>query len=246
MQENLRGRLIDHGALVLRFSACLTKGSLCRNGGQAFVPGDDLARNACPEALDEGAGFLGRRAERAVHIARDTHDDGDGLLLGRQFDDPLARIASGSINRLERMSQQAKIVAHRHADAGLARINAEKVSVFHFQLKIPHHKPTLRNNMSSISYGKFGDTLPMTGIVALSQAAVGFGIGLLLAGKLDQTVRQRTAIAFIGAGAATILPFVAGIIADLNNRPDSSRRIRRQLASIREGTGLSNGDGAYY
>ena len=108
-------------------------------------------------------------------------------------------------------------------------------SVFHFQLKIPHHKPTLRNNMSSISYGKFGDTLPMTSIVALSQAAVGFGLGLLLAGKLDQTVRQRTAIAFIGAGAATILPFVAGIIADLNNRPDSSRRIRRQLASIREG-----------
>jgi hypothetical protein len=103
----------------------------------------------------------------------------------------------------------------------------------------------LRNNMSSISYDKFGDTLPMTSIIALSQAAVGFGVGLLVAGRLDQTVRQRTAIAFIGAGAATVLPFVAGMIASLNNRPDSSRRIRRQLASIREGTGLSNGDGTY-
>jgi hypothetical protein len=99
--------------------------------------------------------------------------------------------------------------------------------------------------MSSISFGKFGDNLPVTGIIAFSQAAVGFGVGLLIAGKLDQTVRQRTAVAFIGAGAATILPFVAGIIANFNNRPDSSRRIRRQLASIREGTGLSNGDGAY-
>jgi hypothetical protein len=99
--------------------------------------------------------------------------------------------------------------------------------------------------MSSISYGKLGDNLPLTSLIALSQAAVGFGVGLLIAGKLDQTVRQRTAIAFIGAGAATILPFVAGAIADFNNRPDSSRRIRRQLASIREGTGLSNGDGAY-
>lgn len=99
--------------------------------------------------------------------------------------------------------------------------------------------------MSSISYGKFGDTLPVTSMIALSQAAVGFGVGLLLAGKLNQTVRQRTAIAFIGAGAATILPLVAGAIADFNNRPASSRRIRRQLASIREGTGLSNGDGAY-
>ena len=100
--------------------------------------------------------------------------------------------------------------------------------------------------MSSISYGKFGDTLPVTSMIALSQAAVGFGVGLLIAGKLDQTVRQRTAIAFIGAGAATILQLVAGAIADFNNRPDSSRRIRRQLASIREGTGLSNGDGAYW
>jgi hypothetical protein len=143
------------------------------------------------------------------------------------------------------MCQQPEIVADCHSHTSLAKIDAKNASSCHFQLKIPHHKPTLRNNMSSISYGKFGDTLPVTSMIALSQAAVGFGVGLLLAGKLNQTVRQRTAIAFIGAGAATILPLVAGAIADFNNRPDSSRRIRRQLASIREGTGLSNGDGAY-
>jgi len=112
-------------------------------------------------------------------------------------------------------------------------------------LKIPHHKPTLRNNMSSISFDKFVDNLPVTGIVALSQAAVGFGVGLLIADKFDQTARQRTAVALIGAGAATILPFLAGIIANINNRPDSSRRIRKQLASIRESTGLSNGHDAF-
>jgi uncharacterized membrane protein len=61
----------------------------------------------------------------------------------------------------------------------------------------------------------------VTGIVALSQAAVGFGVGLLIADKFDQTARQRTAVALIGAGAATILPFLAGIIANINNRPDS-------------------------
>jgi len=143
------------------------------------------------------------------------------------------------------MRQHAKIVAQSHSYTGFARIDAENTSGFHFQLKIPHHKPTLRNNMSSISFGKFVDNLPMTGIVALSQAAVGFGVGLLIADKFDQTARQRTAVAFIGAGAATILPFVAGIIANFNNRPDSSRRIRRQLASIRESTGLSNGDDAF-
>lgn len=85
----------------------------------------------------------------------------------------------------------------------------------------------------------------MTGMIALSQAAVGFGVGLLLADKLGRATRQRTAVAFIGAGAATILPLLAGVIADFNNRPDSWRRIRRQLASIREGTGLSNEDDAF-
>ncbi|HEY5707129.1 MAG TPA: hypothetical protein VIS96_16325 [Terrimicrobiaceae bacterium] len=99
--------------------------------------------------------------------------------------------------------------------------------------------------MSSISFDKFGDNLPVTGIVALSQAAIGFGVGLLIADKFDQSARQRTAVALIGAGAATVLPFVAGIISIINNRPDSSRRIRKQLASIREGTGLANGHDAF-
>ncbi|HEY5769294.1 MAG TPA: hypothetical protein VIS71_05550 [Terrimicrobium sp.] len=99
--------------------------------------------------------------------------------------------------------------------------------------------------MSSISFDKFGDNLPVTGIVALSQAAIGFGVGLLIAEKFDQASRQRAAVALIGAGAATILPFVAGIISSINNRPDSSRRIRKQLASIREATGLSNGHDSF-
>ncbi len=166
-------------------------------------------------------------------------------LFTSQLRDALAGIAPRHIDGLERVREQPEIVAECHSHPSLAEIDAKNTSTCHFQLKIPHHKPTLRNNMSSISYGKFGDSLPVTSMIALSQAAVGFGVGLLIAGKLDQTVRQRTAIAFIGAGAATILPLVAGAIADFNNRPDSSRRIRRQLASIREGTGLSNGDGAY-
>lgn len=93
--------------------------------------------------------------------------------------------------------------------------------------------------MSPISLNKFGDNLPVTGIVALSQAAVGFGVGLLLADKLGRSARQRTAIALIGAGAATILPLVAGIVTNVNNRPDSSRRMRQQLDGIREASGIA-------
>lgn len=93
--------------------------------------------------------------------------------------------------------------------------------------------------MSSISLNKFGDNLPVTGIVALSQAAVGFGVGLLLADKIGRNARQATAIALIGAGAATVLPIVAGIVTNVNNRPDSSRRQRQQLDGIREGSGIA-------
>lgn len=95
--------------------------------------------------------------------------------------------------------------------------------------------------MSSISLDKFGDNLPVTGIVAFSQAAVGFGAGLLVADKLGQTARQRAALALLGAGIATVIPVLAGIISNVSNRPDSSRRVRRQLESIRDDTGLSNG-----
>jgi hypothetical protein len=143
------------------------------------------------------------------------------------------------------MRQQAEIIAYRHSHPNLAGIDSENSPGFHLQLKIPHHKTRFRNKMSSISLDKFGDNLPVTGIVALSQAAVGFGVGLLIADKFDQTARQRTAVALISAGAATILPFVVGIITNINNRPDSSRRIRRQLASIREATGLSNSHDAF-
>jgi hypothetical protein len=99
--------------------------------------------------------------------------------------------------------------------------------------------------MSSISLKKFGQNLPVTGVVAFSQAAVGFGVGLLIADKLGRDARHRTAIALIGAGACTILPFVAGVISNINNRPESNREMQRRLASIRQDTGLSNDEDSY-
>ena len=99
--------------------------------------------------------------------------------------------------------------------------------------------------MSLLSLDKFGENLPVTSIVALSQAAVGFGVGLLLAEKLGRSTRHRTAIAVIGAGAATVLPIALGIISNVNNRPGSSRDMERRLAGIRRESGVSNGDGVY-
>jgi hypothetical protein len=92
--------------------------------------------------------------------------------------------------------------------------------------------------MATLPISKFGENLPVTGLVAFSQAAVGFGIGLLVADKLEITARQRTAIALIGAGVAAVIPFVAGIYNRVSHRSESERGMRRRLESIRGDVGF--------
>lgn len=96
--------------------------------------------------------------------------------------------------------------------------------------------------MSSLPITKFGENLPVTGIVAFSQAAVGVGVGLLVADKLGHGARQKTALALIGAGAAVVVPFALGLYDRISNRPSSSRRMQKQLNSIREDTGYPESD----
>ena len=93
--------------------------------------------------------------------------------------------------------------------------------------------------MSQLSLSKFGENLPVTGIVAASQAAVGFGLGLLLAEKLGRSARERTALALIGAGVAALIPTVVGVVDRVANRPTSRRLMQRRLDSIRGDCGLS-------
>lgn len=92
--------------------------------------------------------------------------------------------------------------------------------------------------MATLPISKFGQNLPVTGLVAISQAAVGFGVGLLVADKLEGNVRQKTAVALIGAGAAVVIPFLAGIYNRVSDRPNSGRGMRRRLATIRAGEGF--------
>ncbi len=92
--------------------------------------------------------------------------------------------------------------------------------------------------MVSLPLSKFGENLPVTGLVAFSQAAVGLGIGMLVAGKMGPSSRQRTAIALIGAGAAAVIPFFVGVFNRVQNRPASSRGMRKRLDSIREDVGF--------
>ncbi len=71
----------------------------------------------------------------------------------------------------------------------------------------------------------------------MSQAAVGFGAGLLVAGYLNSKVRDKLAVGLMAAGAAIVLPVVAGIVARAVNNPNSARRVREQMESIRSNDG---------
>lgn len=96
--------------------------------------------------------------------------------------------------------------------------------------------------MATLPISKFGQNLPVTGISALSQVAVGLGVGLLVADKLETTARQRTALVLIGAGVAAVIPFVAGIYDRVSHRAASERGMRRRLDSLREDVGFAGDD----
>lgn len=94
--------------------------------------------------------------------------------------------------------------------------------------------------MSSLSLEKLGQNLPATGLTGVSQAAVGFGAGLLVAGYLNSKVRDKLAVGLMASGAAIVLPVVIGIISRVVNNPNSDRRVRAQMESIRTNDGYSD------
>lgn len=88
--------------------------------------------------------------------------------------------------------------------------------------------------MAMHSLEKLGHNLPASGLVAASQAAVGFGAGLLVSQFLSRSVRDKLAITLLATGTAILVPVIAGVVARVSNRPESTRRQRRQLEGIRE------------
>ena len=77
-----------------------------------------------------------------------------------------------------------------------------------------------------------------TSLLAITQTAVGCGIGLLLAGKLGRPAQKTTATTMISVGALLALPVLVLAVIRMVNRPESARGMRRRLDSIRRGTGF--------
>jgi hypothetical protein len=77
-----------------------------------------------------------------------------------------------------------------------------------------------------------------TSLLAITQTAVGCGIGLLLAGKLGRPAQKTTATTMLSIGALLALPVVVMTIIRAVNRPESARGMRRRLDSIRRDSGF--------
>jgi hypothetical protein len=89
----------------------------------------------------------------------------------------------------------------------------------------------------SLSIPKTAEALPLDGLLALTRAAFGLGLGLLVAQPLDRPARQATAIALVSVGTLAVIPLLVKMALERINRPESDRAMRRRLRSIRGDSG---------
>ena len=83
------------------------------------------------------------------------------------------------------------------------------------------------------------DRYPALGVLAVTRAALGCGIGMMVANKFQRpTVRQVTAIALLSLGVLGSMPWVVRSVIDVVNRPESERGMRQRLDSIRSSSGF--------
>jgi hypothetical protein len=92
--------------------------------------------------------------------------------------------------------------------------------------------------MSSDNYKTIVLSLPAAALLTISQAAIGCGIGILLADKIGENRRNTAAIGMLCLAIATTAPALVGVVVDLINGPQSKLGVRRRLRSIREDSGL--------
>jgi hypothetical protein len=83
---------------------------------------------------------------------------------------------------------------------------------------------------------------PAVGLLAVTRAALGCGIGMMVAAKFQRSsTRTTTAIALLSVGVLGTLPWVVESVMQVVNRPGSERSMNRRLASIRANSGFDSG-----
>ncbi|HEX8312372.1 MAG TPA: hypothetical protein VF614_13710 [Chthoniobacteraceae bacterium] len=77
-----------------------------------------------------------------------------------------------------------------------------------------------------------------TSLLAVTQTAVGCGLGLLIAGRLERPTQKMTAATLLGVGTLLALPLVVQVVTKVITGPGSARGERRRLDSIRTDSGF--------
>jgi hypothetical protein len=96
-----------------------------------------------------------------------------------------------------------------------------------------------------ISIPKTSEQLPLDGLLTLTRTALGLGLGLLVADKINRPVRQATAIALVSVGAMAAVPLLVKAALERINRPSSERGARNRLQSIRGDSGYRSEEDIY-
>jgi len=91
----------------------------------------------------------------------------------------------------------------------------------------------------SVAIPKTSEQLPLDNLLTLTRAAIGLGIGMLVADKIKRPARQTAAIALMSVGALAAVPFLVKIALERINRPETERGSRARLRSIRADSGYS-------
>ena len=77
-----------------------------------------------------------------------------------------------------------------------------------------------------------------TSLLAVTQTAVGCGLGLLLGGKMSRGAQKATAFSLLGIGALLALPAIVDAVTHMISGPATERGAKKRLDSIRQDSGL--------
>ena len=98
---------------------------------------------------------------------------------------------------------------------------------------------------SLISIPKSSEDLPVAPLLVLTRAAIGLGLGILIADKIKPTLRQAAAITLMAIGALAAAPWLVKITVGQINRPESEWGSRARLRSIRGASGYTSDNDIY-
>jgi hypothetical protein len=97
----------------------------------------------------------------------------------------------------------------------------------------------------TISIPKSPDDLSLNPLLTVTRAALGLGLGLLVADRIKRPARQATAIALMSIGTLAAVPFLLKLTLGVFNRADTERGSRNRLRTIRDATGYHSDSDVY-